>query len=77
MSKIENLKDEVLIDKYYGLEYSIDDMMNIRNLQENFDDEQYQSKIDKMREERKKYMAELKRRGLDSWLVYCQADLYF
>lgn len=74
---MKDLSTEDLLDKYYDIEYDLDDMLNIRNLQENEDDEEYHKEIDKLREKRRAYIEELKVRKLDCMIANCQADLFF
>ena len=71
------ITDEELIEQYYDVEYSIDDYMNIRNLQENFEDEEYHNEIDRLFARRRELIKELKERKLDCMIANCQADLYF
>ena len=77
MKDLSKLSTEKLLDKYYDIEYDLDDMLNIRNLQDAEDDEEYHKQIDKLFEKRRAYIEELKARKLDCMIANCQADLFF
>lgn len=74
---MEKLKTEELLEQYYDVEYTIEDMMSTPNLQENFENENYQKKLDELREKRRAFIAELKRRNLQCFIANSQSDLYF
>lgn len=74
---MKKLKTEELIEEYFNVEYAIDEMMNIRNLQEHEDDESYHLEIDELREKRKLLEKELKTRNLEYLIPQSQADLHF